>query len=281
MDGENSEIERLGFQPQKELVFNKSLPYSSELDEESLNFLSEIKTNLSKAIQLRELRPGCVTWVWRLTRYITLYGLKFSKEDHINFVKVVYELLLIPNLEASLIALFGNTLSALLKKKHLLSPQELQLQWRPLYQLMKTWLDSPYEDVGLLLNPTGLETTLRNIVKACREYFPIEATQEMLDEWRPLLCPFDVTMAMGINLFETFMPTKILPENHHRGFKLWLDEFIGLWSMCHNQPSWEGDILWLFAHLANDNIGHIDWEPIMSLMFSKILQNFQLPVGYR
>ena len=38
MDGENSEIERLGFQPQKELVFNKSLPYSSELDEESLKF---------------------------------------------------------------------------------------------------------------------------------------------------------------------------------------------------------------------------------------------------
>ena len=280
MDGEAQEA-RLGFRPQKELIFNNSLPYSEGLDEESCVFLSEIKLNLSRAVSLRELRPGCVTWIGRLTRYIVLYGLKFSKEDHICFIKLVYELILIPDLEPSLVALFANTLSSLLKKQDLVSPVDLQLPWRPLYKLMQNLLDSPYEDVGLILIPSGMDTTVRNVVKLCRDYFPEESTEEMLKEWRPLLCPFDVTMAMGIGLFETFLPTKMFPEQHSKGFKLWFNEFVGLWKMCHNQPSWEGDMLWLLARLAYYNIGHIDWEVLMPLMFSKTLQNFQLPVGYR
>ncbi len=50
---------------QKELIYNKLLPYSSGLDEESRAFLSEIKKNLSKAVLVRELRPGAVTWTGR------------------------------------------------------------------------------------------------------------------------------------------------------------------------------------------------------------------------
>lgn len=55
---------------------------------------------------------------------------------------------------------------------------------------MQSMLDSPYEDVGLLLIPSGLDHVLRNIVKYCRDYFPVESTEEMLTEWRPLLCPY-------------------------------------------------------------------------------------------
>ena len=51
-------------------------------------------------------------------------------------------------------------------------------------------------------------------------YFSIESTQEMLDEWRPLLCPFDETMGKGIAYMELFLPTLIPPEHHQFGFKL-------------------------------------------------------------
>lgn len=51
-------------------------------------------------------------------------------------------------------------------------------------------------------------------------YFPESATQEMLDEWRPLLCPFDVTMQRAISYFELFLPTTLPPELHHKGFRL-------------------------------------------------------------
>ncbi|XP_057375631.1 proteasome activator complex subunit 4-like [Daphnia carinata] len=272
---------KLGFRPQKELIFNKFLPYAEGIDEESESFLSEIKWNLSRAVLFRELRPGVVTWTGRLIRYINLYGLKFSKEDHVKFVKLYYDLIVIPGLEASMISLFASTLSGLLKKQYLISPQELQLPWKPLYKVMKTILDSPYEDVGLYYIPASMDSVLRTVVKLCRDYFPIEATEEMLEEWRPLLCPFDMTMPMGVSLFETFLPTKTEPKNHEKSYLLWFEEFIGLWRMCHNKPSWEFDLLLLFSRLADNNIGQINWEPVMPLMFCKILNNFGLPVGYR
>jgi proteasome activator subunit 4 len=41
----------------------------------------------------------------------------------------------------------------------------------------------------------------------------------MLEEWRPLMCPFDVTMQKAISYFEIFLPTSLPPELHHKGFK--------------------------------------------------------------
>lgn len=52
---------------QKELIYNKLLPYSSEFEEESERHLTEIKTNLSLAVQLRELRPGVLFWTGKFS----------------------------------------------------------------------------------------------------------------------------------------------------------------------------------------------------------------------
>lgn len=49
------------------------------------------------------------------SRYIELHGMKFSKEDHIAFVKLIYELLTIPNLDPNLVNKFSTTLILLLK----------------------------------------------------------------------------------------------------------------------------------------------------------------------
>ena len=59
----------------------------------------------------------------------------------------------------------------------------------------------------------------RRICRPFSRYFPVSATQEMLDEWRPLLCPFDVTNIKAIHYFEYFLPTDLPPEHHDKGFK--------------------------------------------------------------
>lgn len=69
-----------------------------------------------------------------------------------------------------------------------------------------------------------IEISLINVMKfysfkLCR-YFPAESTQEMLDEWRPLLCPFDVTHIKAMNNFEYFLPTNLPPSQQDKGFKL-------------------------------------------------------------
>ncbi|TSK14769.1 Proteasome activator complex subunit 4B [Bagarius yarrelli] len=273
------QVETLGFVPQKDIVYNKLLPYAEKLDDESNDILSKIKGNLGRAIQLRELWPGVLFWTRKLSTYIRLYGRKFSKEDHVLFVKLLYELVTIPKLEISMLQGFARILINLLKKKELLSQDDLELPWRPLYELFEKILYSKTEHLGLNWFPNSIENVLKTLVKSCRLYFPESATQEMLDEWRPLLCPFDVTMQKAISYFELFLPTVMPPEQHQKGFNLWFDELMGLWVSVQNLPSWEGSLVNLFARLANDNIGYINWDPYIPKIFTRILRSFNLPVG--
>ncbi|XP_075933535.1 proteasome activator complex subunit 4A isoform X1 [Anarhichas minor] len=293
-----AQSDTLGFVPQKDIVYNKLLPYAERLDEESNDILSKIKGNLCRAVQLREIWPGVLFWTRKLSTYMRLYGRKFSKEDHVLFIKLLYELVSIPELEISMMLCLARLLINLLKKRELLSREDLELQWRPLYELHDRILFSKTEHLGLnwfpnsprprsssklimikLVQRCSVENVLKTLVKSCRPYFPESATQEMLDEWRPFLCPFDVTMQRAISYFELFLPTTLPPELHNKGFKLWFDELITLWLSVQNLPSWEMHLVNLFARLANDNIGYIDWDPYIPKIFTRILRSLNLPVG--
>ena len=59
---------------QKPLVYNKCLPYASELNEESEHLLEDIKRYLSIAVQKSELWPGAIYWTQRLNRYAIVCG---------------------------------------------------------------------------------------------------------------------------------------------------------------------------------------------------------------
>uniref|UniRef100_A0AAX7TI03 Proteasome activator subunit 4 n=1 Tax=Astatotilapia calliptera TaxID=8154 RepID=A0AAX7TI03_ASTCA len=265
----------LDFIPQKDIVYNKLLPYAGRLDAESNDILSKIKGNLGRAVQLREIWPGVLFWTRKLSTYMRLYGRKFSKEDHVLFIKLLYELVMIPKLEISMMQGLARLLINLLKKRELLSREDLELPWRPLYELYDRILFSKTEHLGLNWFPkyacgfNSVESVLKTLVKSCRPYFSEAATQEMLDEWRPLLCPFDVTMQRAISYFELFLPTTLPPDLHHRGFKLWFDELVSLWVSVQNLPSWEVNtqtisLLILFVTLQ---------------IFTRILRRLNLPVG--
>ena len=112
---------------QRESLYNHYLPYTGQLDTESGQWLEEIKLNLSRAVLLKDHRPGLVTWMSRLTGYISLYGYKFSKEDHLAFINLTWELLLIPHLEPSLLNFVARVLIKLLRKASLITPSDLGL----------------------------------------------------------------------------------------------------------------------------------------------------------
>ncbi|KFM69249.1 Proteasome activator complex subunit 4, partial [Stegodyphus mimosarum] len=294
--------ERLGYIPQKELVYNKLLHYTDFLDEESQTYLASIKTNLGKSI-LHQNLSDISFWTSQLAVYIRLYGRKFSKEDHINFIKVLFELLVAPGIELSFVNKVAIMLNTLLKKVELISRDDLILPWRPLYELYDRTFFSPYESLGMLLIPCNLESHLKALIRACRPYFSLESTQEILDEFRPFMCPFDSEMAKAMNYFELFLCTTLPPSEHHRGFKLWFDEFMEIWQNWHSVPTWENmktdqdtqliddelefssevlrlsqrAILWLFSRVAKDNIGYINWDPYIPTIFTRLLRSFNLP----
>lgn len=53
--------------PQKEIVYNKLLPYGERLEGEAARFLAQIKDNLARAVQLQELWPGGLFWTRKLS----------------------------------------------------------------------------------------------------------------------------------------------------------------------------------------------------------------------
>ncbi|XP_021936150.1 proteasome activator complex subunit 4B-like isoform X2 [Zootermopsis nevadensis] len=275
-------IKRLGFKPQREIVYCKLLPYANQLDEESVRMLSEIKANLGRAVMMREMRPGCGMWTARLSKYVKLYGMKFSKEDHLNFIHLMYQLVTIPNLEPWLVSKFSLALIILLKKKELISPEELELPWRPLYDLCKRIMSTGPVAVGMYRCFSSLDGTLNKLVHAARHYFPASATQEILDLFRPQLCPFDSgSICTALEMLEWFLPIALSPEKSCLGHQLWFHEFMNLWEVCHNAPAWEGAMMWLMARLAWWNIGYIDWEPHIPVMFTRFLRSLNLPVSYK
>lgn len=66
--GKLDRSEVLGFQPQKEISYNHILPYASQLDAESNELLSEIKGNLARSVELRDIKVGATHWVGQLAR---------------------------------------------------------------------------------------------------------------------------------------------------------------------------------------------------------------------
>jgi len=270
----------LGFEPQKEIVFNKVLPYAGDMDKESSSWFAEIKANLGKSIALRELRPGIVTWTSRLNKYIRLYGLKFPKDDQVSLIKILYSFITIPDLEPFMVNHTAGVLNSLLRKRNLLTRADLTLEWRPLYEMYERLLHSHLESLGLIKLPSSMEQTLKTFIRLCRPYFPLSATEEMLREWRPLMCPLDVTMGKAMTYFEMFIPTFSAFENPDQTYKLWFEELLGFWTACGNSPIWEPHLLSLLARLAEHTTGLVDWSAYMPVIFTRVQKMFSLPVHY-
>ncbi|XP_072396223.1 proteasome activator complex subunit 4-like [Diabrotica undecimpunctata] len=267
---------------QKENVYNKLLPYADELEVESAQLFQDIKTNLIKSVLAREMRPSCALWTSRLMKYIKIYGMKFSKEDHIALIKLFYELVIIPDLEPTRINKCATTLIQLLKKKYLLTRDDLQLEWRPLYDLCVKVMEKSKTDIGMYRYPSNFELTLFHLIRSCKVYFPASVTQEILDEFRPKMCIFNHSeIANTIKFLEIFLPNSTKPEEADISYRLWFEELMNLWDTCQDDSSWENNIMWIMTGLARFQIGQIDWQPYIPKMFVRFQRTFQLPVAFK
>jgi hypothetical protein len=70
-----------------QVIYNKLLPYSSHLDSESSEWWRTIKSELCNTLMKREVRPGAVIWITRMSKYIRFYGYKFPKADQIALIR--------------------------------------------------------------------------------------------------------------------------------------------------------------------------------------------------
>uniref|UniRef100_A0A182QSD1 Proteasome activator complex subunit 4 C-terminal domain-containing protein n=1 Tax=Anopheles farauti TaxID=69004 RepID=A0A182QSD1_9DIPT len=301
----NERHEKLGFKPQKELFCNKFLPYANKLDDESQANLESIKNNLGKAVAMREMGPAVMLNIRNLVTYIKLYGMKFSKEDHVKFVKLMLEMLVIPKLDPDAISRISEAIFVLLRKREWLSTEDLQIEWRPLYDLFhlvvsrlskkgdlfntttKNQIEPTKSPLALLLAAASeklgfdvssvaqsMEGNLQCAIQVCTPYFPPSAIQEILDELMPRIQPLDNGGGCDeVTILNIFL-------NYEQGYELWFDKCMSIWNAYHNPP-WGTDLMSMFAVVGTKNVGHIDWEPHIATMFARITHSINFPVNYQ
>lgn len=73
----------------------------------------------------------------------------------------------------------------------------------------------------------------------CSPYYSNTATQEILDELRPQMCPAGWDFLRVMKLFQLLLPHNLPPELHDQGFRLWLNELFNIWENIYNQTLWE------------------------------------------
>lgn len=113
-------------------------------------------------------------------------------------------------------------------------------------------------------------------------FLQLNATREILDELRPKLYVFDSKIInTTLKKAMVFLP-ELLPRNSiNLGHELWFTEFMNFWENFHDANTWEIDMMELISRIGAKNIGYIDWEPYLPLMFNRILESFNLPVYYK
>ena len=220
---------------QKPNVYNKFLPFYDTVEQQSYYAFEEICVNLSRLIQLRELRPGFPLWSSKLQQFISLYGYAFTKSDHLKLIHLYFAVLSIPDLNFSNAKTCFDILDELLNKSRLITRNDLIVDWRIFYKWVTDILFNNDESYSLVALPkfvgyikfhlfdcesfSDIEKSLLYCIRSCRPYFSATATQDILDEFRPWLCPFDSAFSDAMCYLDLFLPVHLPPDLHEQGFK--------------------------------------------------------------
>jgi len=83
-------------------------------------------------------------------------------------------------MEASLITRLSTVLRDLLRMSKLLTPDDLELDWKKLYDQHERLVYGNDANIGLLCVPIHIDKSLDSLTILCRPYFSKDATEEML-----------------------------------------------------------------------------------------------------
>jgi len=266
-------------QNQKPTFYNQYLPFHETIHQRGLAWFEEIRENLSRSVQMGELRPGFAIWSYELHQYLSLYGFNFTKMDHLKLIQLYLSMLSMKDLNYSNVQICFDRLYDLLRKTNLITREELIIDWRILYHWGKLMFDNHDRTFGIAILPKDIKNSFFFCIFYCNPYFAVTATQDILDEINPKLCPMDWTFTSTIQLLQILLPVHLPPALHDQGFKLWLPQIFGIWDNVYNDTAWELHLTILFSCVTWYNIGYIDWEPRMPQIFTRILRGFALPSG--
>ena len=100
---------------QKVDAFVQQLPFFDKVKANAFACFDEIKVNLAMSLATNELRPGLIHWSNRLVTFMNEFGFFFTREDHLKLIDIYLNLMLVPNLDLSVVNICLGILHKLLK----------------------------------------------------------------------------------------------------------------------------------------------------------------------
>lgn len=115
--------------------------------------------------------------------------------------------------------------------------------------------------------PAELET----LIDSCRVYFSLSSTREILNEFRPFMCPVDSGFDYALTCMNLFLPVDIPRHQEQYGYLIWLDEMLYWFYNAMNKDA-KDKILLLITRIPYQSVYHIDLNVFLPYLFSQILR---------
>ncbi|GAA6033408.1 hypothetical protein JCM8097_006736 [Rhodosporidiobolus ruineniae] len=200
----------------EQLDYPQSLPYEAESLEEMDQKLEVIVRRLVDCVRAKDYDVGFVQWNHRLECWISLkYPMR--RDLRARLARLYFEISVLPGLDARLVDIAVNQAITLLEPKKRIDISDIQLPWRPLYDLLEKELFPKQRKTGL----TNVASTLLSLVEYSQRFFPPHEIPAMLATFLPRLSP-NLNSIISVQAF----CTHFLPLSHPQYylpavFKLW------------------------------------------------------------
>jgi hypothetical protein len=244
--------------------WNAKLPYPTETE-----WLKIIKENCS--LSLKANHPS-YDWVKALDNYLNLkYTL--TLHERIYFIEILFNLIISLDLFDSLG--FIKLCTRLLEKK--IEPLQVELQWKPLYDLIQNILDSKYENDALAQQMLGPVIDLAFLAS---KHFHKNSTQEILGQILPTMSleNYD-SFSIGLAILSILLPTHQPPSDSF----YWTKAIFSLWQSTVNSAELDVIFMMLFSRLAKNQVSNpntIGWtDEMIERIFNVGTKLLNLPIG--
>ncbi|KAJ3050497.1 hypothetical protein HK097_008547 [Rhizophlyctis rosea] len=264
--------------------WNTALPYDTAAA--GARWIEDISQGLAVATAAGDFAPGCIYWSRQLNSYLDLkYTL--TTEQRVRLAKILYELIVTPGMDISLVGSFASLCTQLIKKEKLIPTDQLILQWRPLYDIIQRNL-YPRQKEKVYPGAGRHAPSVMKLVMYANRFFPPEATAEILEELLPDINIHDLQHTQNVqSLLVFFLPVSKPPPTltniPNAPPFYWVPTMFSLWSMVANLSSYDGLYIELLANLAEKQVATpetVGWtDAQIRHVFSVGLRSFDLPVG--
>ncbi|KAI9261229.1 hypothetical protein EDC94DRAFT_122877 [Helicostylum pulchrum] len=265
--------------------YSQSLPYADLLDHEAEQWLNDICVNLALSVKAKDFTRGALAWVKRLSSYMDMKH-AVPRETRAHLAKLLYEMIIMPGMEPALVELWSNNCIRLIRHRKRLGPEDLELEWRPLYDIIEKTLFPKARQRALISESKLLGAVLR-LAGYAQRFFSCTASHEILEEFLPKFTTHSISEATrSQGYIALFLPVENQPHYTTRA-QDYLPTIFSLWSIFTYSPTFDTQFVILVSLIAEFNMdqGNLDiglfTKQQVKTVFTTLLRMVNLPVGSR